>query len=610
MFARRLESSNGKFAGIIFASVSTKYFEDIYGSVQSFTSLLFTLLKSDGTILVRYPQGQELAGNKLSAEADRLDAWSKNGGAFLVLAKTDQNLRFVSVRAVPEYGLFVSISVTERAALASWRSRATLIGFGSAVLLICSICFLVAGMRQVQRLSQSKALLAQRSHQLTYMARHDDLTALANRALFLDRVNELLVLVRERGAHFSILLLDLDRFKNINDSLGHFVGDTLLKAIAERLRRVVPGVDNVARLGGDEFAIVHEGESAHNNGAILLASRISAAVTEPYDLDGQRVTIGISIGIASAPRDGANADALINNADRALYAAKFEGGNRYRLFEASMEVEARERRELEEDLRNAIANNEFEIHYQTVVDVGMQACCGAEALIRWRHPHRGMVYPDQFIALAEDSGLIIALGEWILRRACADAVKWPSHLKLAVNLSPAQFERGDLLSILKSTLADSGLPADRLKLEITETVLLESTERVHALFHEIKNLGVSIVLDDFGIGYCSMRYLQMFPIDEIKIDKSFIQSMVEDTDSAAIVSAIASLGRTLDIETTAEGVETIEQLLFVRGAGCRFAQGYLFSRPVPASALTFEHQEAPQQGEEATPAFTARRAVH
>jgi len=240
----------------------------------------------------------------------------------------------------------------------------------------------------------------------------------------------------------------------------------------------------------------------------------------------------------------------------------------------------------------AITRNEFELYYQTIIDAGRRECCGAEALVRWRHPERGFIAPDQFIGLAEESGLIVPLGEWILRKACADAARWPAHLKLAVNLSPTQFRQGDLLRVLKSALDHADLRSERLELEITETVLLEKNEESLAVLHNLKDLGVSIVLDDFGIGYSSMRYLQMFPFDKIKIDKSFIQSMTSHADSAAIVCAIAGLGRALDIETTAEGVETIEQYTFLRSAGCQLAQGYLFSRPVPIFDLTFERPAA------------------
>jgi diguanylate cyclase (GGDEF)-like protein len=707
VFARRLEDPRGDFAGVIFAGVSTRHFEDIYGSVHSVQSLIFTMLKLDGTILVRYPQGQDFAGRRLSAEASKLRTWSRQRQGFRVRAQTDGKVRYVSVREMPEYPLFVNISVTEDAALAAWRGRAAAIGLGSTILLMCSIYFLVAVTRKVRQLSASEATLSQKSHQLdtalnnmsqglcmfdaqqrlvtcnmhyaemyglgpeatrsgtsysdigaarlacgnlpigvesivtsleiahpdactieklsdgrivsvnrqsmsdrgwveihqditsqkraeaelAHMARYDALTGLANRALFTEKSNDAFARMRDRGEGFSVLMLDLDRFKSVNDSLGHSVGDLLLKIVAERLRRVTSVDDTVARFGGDEFAILHGGEGQRSDDAKELASRILAVITEPYDLEGRRVTIGTSIGITYAPKDGADADVLIKNADLALYKAKADGGNRYRLFEPSMEAEARERQELEDDLRRAIARGDFELHYQTIVDVETLSCRCAEVLVRWRHPSRGLLPPGRFVDLAEESGLIVPLGGWILRKACADAATWPAHIKLAVNLAPAQFEHGDLLAVLRSALAQSGLSPERLKLEITETVLLGS-EHIPDLLREIKSLGVSIVLDDFGIGYSSLKYLQMFPIDEIKIDKSFIQSMTSRVDCAAIVSAIAGLGRSLDIETTAEGVETMEQFVFLRTAGCQLAQGFFFSRPVPVSDLSFENVRA------------------
>jgi diguanylate cyclase (GGDEF)-like protein len=709
VFARRLENPRGDFAGVIFAGVNTRHFEDIYGSVHSVQSLIFTMLKADGTILLRYPQGQDFAGRRLSTEANRLQDWSRQKQGFRVRAQSDGNVRYVSVREMPEYPLFVNISVTEDAALASWWGRAAAIGLGSTILLLCSIYFLVAVTRKVRQLSTSEASLSQKSHQLdtalnnmsqglcmfdaqhrlvtcnmryaemyglgpeatrsgvsysdivaarlasgnlpvgvesivtslqhdialpdactiekladgrivsvnrqsmsdrgwveihqditsqkraeaelAHMARYDALTGLANRALFTEKANDALARMRDRGKGFSVLMLDLDRFKSVNDSLGHSVGDSLLKIVAERLQRVTSVDDTVARFGGDEFAILHGAGLERSDGAEALAMQILAVITEPYDLDGRRVTIGTSIGITYAPKDGADADGLIKNADLALYKAKGDGGNRYRLFESSMEAEARERQELEDNLRRAIVRGEFELHYQTIVDVESLECRGVEVLVRWRHPTRGLLPPSRFVDLAEESGLIVPLGEWILRKACADAATWPPHLKLAVNLAPAQFEHGDLLAVLRSALAQSGLSPERLKLEITETVLL-SSEHIPALLREIKSLGISIVLDDFGIGYSSLKYLQMFPIDEIKIDKSFIQSMTSRVDCAAIVSAIAGLGRNLDIETTAEGVETIEQFVFLRTAGCQLAQGYFFSRPVPLSNLSFDRAPA------------------
>jgi diguanylate cyclase (GGDEF)-like protein len=704
VFSRRLENEAGDFVGVIFAGVSTRHFEDIYGSIHSVQNLLFTLLKPDGRILVRYPQGQDFAGRQTTIDPNQLETWSRERRGYRVRARTDGHVRYVSVRAMPEYPLFVNISVTEEAALAAWRGQTAAIGTGSAILLMCSIYFLLAVTRQVRQLSASEASLVQKSDQLdtalnnmsqglcmfdaqqrlvtcnmryvemyglgaeetqsgtslrailaarrasgnipnedadtgiqhtavrpdgctierlsdgriisvnrqsmsdegwveihqditaqkraeaelAHMARYDPLTSLANRALFSKRVGDALVRMREHGEGFSVLMLDLDRFKSVNDSLGHSVGDSLLKIVAERLRQAASEGDVVARFGGDEFAILCSTDGHRREAAAALADRLLAIISEPYDLDGRRVTIGTSIGITFAPNDGADADVLIKNADLALYKAKSEGGDRYRLFEPSMEAEARERQELEDDLRRAIARDEFELHYQTIVDLEKHECCGVEVLLRWRHPSRGLLAPGQFIDVAEESGLIVPLGERILRKACADAVTWPSHVKLAVNLAPAQFEQGGLLAMLQSALAQSGLPPERLKLEITETVLLGS-EHILALLHEIKRLGVSVVLDDFGIGYSSLKYLQMFPIDEIKIDKSFIQSMTTRLDCAAIVGVIAELGRSLDIDTTAEGVETFEQFIFLRTCGCKLAQGYFFSRPVPVRDLSLDY---------------------
>ena len=331
------------------------------------------------------------------------------------------------------------------------------------------------------------------------------------------------------------------------------------------------------------------------SGVVVLARRILAAMREPFDIDGRKIVLETSIGIASSPQDGSDADVLIKNADLALYRAKFEGRNRYRFFESAMGAQAAERQELEGDLRKALARNEFELRYQPIVNLETQECCAAEALVRWRHPGRGLIAPGQFIPVAEENGLIVALDEWILRQACAEGAIWPSHVKVAVNLSPAGLKRDNFVGILTAALNETKLPPSRLELEITETVLLERNEKNLAVLHAIRNLGVSIVLDDFGTGYSSMTYLQMFPFDRIKIDQTFIQNMTRNAAGAAIVCAITGLGRSLDIATTAEGVETVEQLVFLRAAGCQSAQGYLFGRPVAAAELTFELPEALRQ---------------
>jgi diguanylate cyclase (GGDEF)-like protein len=413
------------------------------------------------------------------------------------------------------------------------------------------------------------------------------------------RIDEALARLRQCGERFCVFLLDLDQFKSVNDSLGHSLGDALLKTVAERLKSVTHETNFVARLGGDEFAILQTMDGDPRDAAATLANRLLAAITAPYELAGHQVTIGTSIGIALAPEDGNDGDQLLVRADLALYRAKSEGRNGYRFFESAMEAEVRARRAIEADLRAAVEHGEFELHYQTMVDIATQQPRVAEALVRWRHPQRGLVPPNQFITLAEETGLIVPLGIWILRQACRDAVNWPAHIKVAVNLSVAQFRKGDLSDIVAQTLAETGLSPDRLELEITETVLLEKNAENLAVLRHLKSLGISIVLDDFGTGYSSLSYLKMFPFDKIKIDRSFVEELASRADCAAIVGAVISLGRSLDIGTIAEGVETAEQVALLRAAGCREAQGFFFSRPVPVGDLVLTSPNAAKRKEQA-----------
>src|SRR5690242_10397245 len=341
--------------------------------------------------------------------------------------------------------------------------------------------------------------------QIAYMARHDALTGLANRVLFLEKVEDALAQLRRDGRGFTIFVLDLDEFKTVNDSLGHPIGDELLETVGDRLLAATREIDTVARLGGDEFAILQTAAAAdQREAAITLASRLLEAIGAPFDIGGHQVNVGTSIGIALAPYDGSAADQLLKNADLALYRVKGEGRNGFRLFESEMESEAMLRHALGTDLRNAITHGDFELHYQAVFDVATRQPCGAEALIRWRHPQRGMIPPDSFIPLAESAGLIVPLGEWVLRRACEDASDWPLPVKIAVNLSPVQFQRGNLVETVTQALVDSALCPERLELEVTESVLLQNNADNLATLHELKSLGVSIVLDDFGTGYSSL----------------------------------------------------------------------------------------------------------
>jgi diguanylate cyclase (GGDEF)-like protein len=421
---------------------------------------------------------------------------------------------------------------------------------------------------------------------VAHMARHDALTDLPNRAYFSEETEKLLAGMRSGAAPFNVFLFDLDLFKSVNDSLGHPIGDELLKAIAQRLHNLALGTGRIARVGGDEFAVLQAEEGDARENAIVLAKRLQSVLEAPYRIEGHQIVIGISIGIALAPDHGTSQNELLKNADLALYRAK-SGRLGYQIYEPEMDTEARLRHELAIDLRDALAQQQFVLHYQTIIDVPNGSICAAEALVRWKHPRLGQLGPDKFIPIAEELGLIIPIGEWVLRQACRDAVAWPDHVKVAVNLSPLQFRSGNLLNDLTSALVDSGLPPRRLELEITESVLLEATSENLAVLHQLKATGVAIVLDDFGTGYSSLSYLRMFPFDKIKIDRSFVAEFSSRADCAAIVCAVAGLGRSLQLDTTGEGVETAEQFALLRAAGCTQVQGFLFDRPVPASALDF-----------------------
>jgi diguanylate cyclase (GGDEF)-like protein len=415
---------------------------------------------------------------------------------------------------------------------------------------------------------------------IMHMARHDALTNLPNRILFRDKMEQSLAF----DDALAVLFLDLDRFKSVNDSLGHSVGDALLVAVTERLQSVLRGGDTVARLGGDEFAIVQSG--ARPTDATELAGKIIEILSEPFEVLGHQVNIGTSIGIAMAPNDGREPDQLLRNADMALYRAKADGRGNYHFFQPEMDAQMQERRRLELDLRKALLADQFELYYQPLVEIASKEVSGFEALIRWNHPERGIVGPDQFIPVAEDIGLISSLGDWVLKQACRDASRWPARLKVAVNLSAAQFRNPMLPLSVVTALAQSGLPAKRLELEITETVLLQDDQSVLNALHEIRQLGVGICMDDFGTGYSSLSYLRSFPFDKIKIDRSFIKELHKgENDCLAIIRAVTKLGSSLGMITTAEGVETPEQLEILSAEGCTQAQGYLFSKPKPVAEI-------------------------
>jgi diguanylate cyclase (GGDEF)-like protein len=429
--------------------------------------------------------------------------------------------------------------------------------------------------------------------QIAYMAHHDVLTGLPNRVRFREQMDMALGRL-PRGSGFAVLCLDLDSFKNVNDTLGHPVGDALLTEVGRRLRDCLREHDSIARLGGDEFAIIQAASDPRR--AEALARRIVNELSGPYEVAGYRVVSSASVGVAMSPSDGTDADQLLRNADMALYRAKADGRGTFRFFELAMDAEAQARRTIEMDLRQALQAGEFEVHYQPLLDARLGRVAGVEALLRWHHPSRGLVPPDEFIPVAEEIGLITEIGKWVLMEACREVASWTGTLNLAVNLSPDQFRSGDVVESVVAALTESGFAPERLELEITESLLLQNEETTLNTLHKLKRLGVSISMDDFGTGYCSLSYLRSFPFDKIKIDRSFVHEMGERGGCDAIVQAIVNLGARLGIATTAEGVETEGQLEQLAAVGCSEVQGFLFSPALPGHEISAVLRRTEERG--------------
>ena len=429
----------------------------------------------------------------------------------------------------------------------------------------------------------------------SFLASHDPLTGLPNRALFGEWLAHTVTDVSWSGMPAAVLCLDLDHFKETNDLLGHAAGDELLRQVAERMRGLIGVNDIMARLGGDEFAII-QNRTEQPAGSARLAERLIEVLSDPFDLCGSTATVGASIGICicepGADMEGAR---LLQRADLALYRAKSEGRGNYQFFEEEMNQRLIERKAIEADLRQAIAREELELHYQPQVDLATGEVLGVEALLRWHHPERGWVGPDRFIQLAEETGLILPLGDWVIRTACRQALVWP-NLNFAINVSPVQFRHGDLLDSVRAALAQTGIDPSRLELEITEGVLLNNTEDVLDILNGLKALGVRIAMDDFGTGYSSLSYLRRFPFDKIKIDRSFVLDLGNGDQAESIMDAVISLGRSLGMASNAEGVETLDQVEFLRDRGCKEVQGFYFARPMTGSALQATLTPSPEDG--------------
>jgi diguanylate cyclase (GGDEF)-like protein len=419
---------------------------------------------------------------------------------------------------------------------------------------------------------------------IEYLARHDALTGLPNRLEFRNQIEQSLKSMAD-GSTVAVLCLDLDHFKAVNDTLGHPVGDLLLKAVAQRLGGSLRSTDLLSRLGGDEFAVIIPVDANALTDAAAVASQLIEAIRPSFQIQDDNIDVGLSVGIAVAPLDSSDPDELLKLADLALYRAKSDGRGTYRFFEPSMDAQAQARRRLELDLRAGIGRGEFELYYQPIVGGETEEIVGFEALIRWHHPERGLLPPADFIPVSEETGLIVPLGEWVLRQACAEAVRWSRPVRVAVNLSPAQFKSRRLVESVFSALAAAGLAPNRLELEITESVLMQDNAATLEMLHSLRTLGVRISMDDFGTGYSSLSYLRSFPFDKIKIDKSFVTELADRPEALAIVRAVAGLGSTLGMDTTAEGVETAGQIDILRHEGCTEMQGYAFSEPRPASEV-------------------------
>jgi diguanylate cyclase (GGDEF)-like protein/PAS domain S-box-containing protein len=568
-------------------------------AVLAIAVLLFLVVR-------KLSQQHRRSKQRLSLEKQRLDTAVNNMTQGLLLFDADQKLVICNKRYLDMYGLSADVvkpGCSFRQVIAHRREAGSFVGdidsYIDAVLGDVakrnSMVISTPDGRSIQVVNEPvpdggwlathEDITERRraEERITHLAHYDALTDLPNRALFHERLkHELSEATPDR--QLAVLYIDIDEFKSVNDSLGHMIGDALLKAVAASLAGCVRKSDFVARLGGDEFAIVQTGITDIDD-VMTLVGRIFQAIRSPYQCLGHQVTTDASIGIAIAPRDGSDIDRILKNADLAMYAAKAAGRRTYRFFETDMEAEVRARRSLEIDLRQALVDGGFEVHYQPCVGLQSNAITGCEALVRWRHPQRGMISPAEFIPLAEDTGLINQLGEWVLHTACKEAARWPGNIRLAVNVSPIQFRSGTLALKVMAALAESGLAASRLELEITEAVLIRDDEAALAVLHDLRAIGVRIALDDFGTGYSSLSYLQRFPFDKIKIDRCFITDIAAPEGSSCIVQAVVNIATERHMTTTAEGVETAEQRDLLRELGCSEMQGYLFSPPKPAADI-------------------------
>jgi len=589
---RRADGPGGKFLGLLLGAINLDYFNQFYQKVAADDGLNILLLKTDGSILASYPEtglvGQKFIPARSSwyriVAAGHSDNYVANG-LFI------QGKRLISVHPLPEYPLVVNVSLSEYAALANWRGEAILAAFGTLSALLCFSLLLRALTMQLQRLERSQATLAAQNAalikieaQVRYIAHHDDLTKLVNRRNFRRLLEDAIDQADRDGRTVAVLYLDLDRFKQVNDTRGHAIGDRLLIQVAARLRGGLREIDVLARTGGDEFAII---QPAVEDGAApaRLAEILLREIARPFEIEGAACRVGMSIGIACYPGQAATSRELLRNADTALYRAKTDGRGMFCVFDETMDLRQQQLFALELEMRQALELNQFELDYQPIVNTMSRRIVACEALIRWRHPERGLIPPFDFIGIAETLGLMGAIGYWVMETACREAAGWPNDVNIAVNLSPVQFNDEHLPARLTQILVRTRLRPGRLFLEVTEGLLLEDSSGVLGIMHRLRGLGIRFSLDDFGTGHAGLGYLRQFPFDGIKIDKFFIQDMVDQSSARAIVAALLTVSEALDLDVIAEGVETEAQMEALRELRCRHVQGYLTGRPQPARAI-------------------------
>jgi diguanylate cyclase (GGDEF)-like protein len=626
--ARRVSGANGELLGIILGAIEMRYFEDFYRAISPGSGGTTALQRLDGVMLARFPHTEAIG--KSFANSQRLlhDGVS---GTVREPSPIDGLMRIKAAHILTNFPALIVVTKTEEAALTNWRGIARLMSLGA---LGCVISIAVAAYafgrqwkqyamiadiqielgRQEERTAAMQVAVSvsgAAALEMTYIAEHDFLTGLPNRLLLSDRISQAIASAQRHKKTVAVLFLDLDGFKHINDSLGHSTGDKLLQSIAKRLVACVRGSDTVSRQGGDEFVVLLSEVEQSEDVAIaarkialavagthsidehdlrvefaIAARRMLQAVAETHCIARHDLQVTASIGMSVYPDDGLDAETLIQNADTAMYQAKENGRQSYQFFQPSMNVLAVERQFIEESLGQALERREFMVHYQPVIDLRTGTISGAEALIRWKHPTRGLVPPVQFIAIAEDCGLMVPIGQWILREACRQAQAWVDEglpmVTIAVNVSARQFRDENFLANLLATFSETGLDPTYLVLELTESVLIKRAEATAAILQTVREIGARVAIDDFGTGYSSLSYLRKFPVDILKIDQSFVRQISTSDEDRAIVAAVVNMAHSLKLRVIAEGVEVLSELKFLRNHQCDEVQGHYFSRPVPA----------------------------